>query len=262
MMSLRKLMRQSTGPMLLALLVMACAAPGAVPLATSTPLPPTAEPPTASETSVLPAAAATSAPPTATATPFPQTASPAPEQPAASPTVAFTPVTSAEQILGVWRSGGYYLRFDRDGTFRQARALSRLDWGPYAICSYQFDGASVAIETVDVAGVPPCWHIMGTYELRLLEDGSLRVSAIADECGARAGDFGGLWLAEPTSPTPAPTLEPQAAVILAWHEAWNNKDIDAFMALLAEDAVLDRGPHGLIQGTEDIRAVVIDEMKE
>ena len=65
----------------------------------------------------------------------------------------------------------------------------------------------------------------------------------------------------PTS-APTPTLEPQAEVILAWHEAWNRQDIDAFMALVADDAVLDRGPYGVITGKEKIRATVTLEMKE
>jgi|GEM_PF-3875015 len=34
------------------------------------------------------------------------------------------------------------------------------------------------------------------------------------------------------------------------------------MALIADDAVLDRGPYGVITGKEKIRAVVLLEMKE
>ena len=34
------------------------------------------------------------------------------------------------------------------------------------------------------------------------------------------------------------------------------------MALVADDAVLDRGPHGVITGKENIRATVLLEMKE
>ena len=59
-----------------------------------------------------------------------------------------------------------------------------------------------------------------------------------------------------------PTLEPLAQVIYTWTEAWNNKDIDAFMALVADDAVLDRGPYGVISGKEAIRTVVLMEMAE
>ena len=64
------------------------------------------------------------------------------------------------------------------------------------------------------------------------------------------------------TPEPAPTLVPQAAVVQAWQAAWNSKDLEAFMALLAENAVLDRGPYGLLTGKEAIRAVVIEEMEE
>lgn len=48
----------------------------------------------------------------------------------------------------------------------------------------------------------------------------------------------------------------------AWQAAWNGKNLEAFMALLAENAILDRGPYGVITGTEAIRAVVIEEMEE
>jgi len=77
-------------------------------------------------------------------------------------------------------------------------------------------------------------------------------------------DLGATPVPPTSTPTsaPTPTLEPQAAVILAWHEAWNNKDIDAFMALVAADAVLDRGPYGVITGKEKIRAKVLLEMEE
>lgn len=34
------------------------------------------------------------------------------------------------------------------------------------------------------------------------------------------------------------------------------------MALVADDAVLDRGPHGVITGKKNIRATVLLEMKE
>ena len=49
---------------------------------------------------------------------------------------------------------------------------------------------------------------------------------------------------------------------MAWHEAFNSKDINAFMALVADDAVLDRGPYGVITGKEKIRATVLLEMQE
>jgi hypothetical protein len=196
---------EATAMTLAMMLLIGCVGPAVTAPPTATPLP---QPATATATLTPPTATFTPVPPTATATSFPPTVTPAPEQPAASPTEAFTPVTSAEQIVGVWRSGGYYLRFDGDGTFRQARGLERLDGAPYAICSYRFDGASMVIKQVKVAGVPSCREKVGTYELRLLDDGSLRIVAIADECAPRAGDVGGVWWAEPTTPAPAPTLGP------------------------------------------------------
>lgn len=64
------------------------------------------------------------------------------------------------------------------------------------------------------------------------------------------------------APAPTPTRDPAVQVVVAWHTAWNAKDIEAFMALLADDAVLDRGPYGVITGKENIRPLVIEEMKE
>jgi ketosteroid isomerase-like protein len=51
-------------------------------------------------------------------------------------------------------------------------------------------------------------------------------------------------------------------VAWAWIEALNKQDIDASTALVAEDAVLDRGPHGMVTGKEEIRATVLLEMGE
>jgi hypothetical protein len=51
-------------------------------------------------------------------------------------------------------------------------------------------------------------------------------------------------------------------VIVAWHTAWNAKDLETYMDLLADDAVLDRGPAGVITGKENVRPLVIEEMKE
>jgi len=60
---------------------------------------------------------------------------------------------------------------------------------------------------------------------------------------------------------PTPTPDPQA-LIIAWHEAFNNKDIDAFMAMVADDAVLERGPYGIVTGKERIRETVLIEMEQ
>jgi hypothetical protein len=66
----------------------------------------------------------------------------------------------------------------------------------------------------------------------------------------------------PPTPAPTPTLAPQAQVLLAWIDAFNAKDVDAFMALVADDAELDRGPYGIVKGKDKIRAALLLELKD
>lgn len=118
-------------------------------------------------------------------------AAPTPEPPTATPTQAFTLATSADEIVGTWHLGGYYLRFDSDGTFRQAHALDKLDDQSYAISSYQFEGSEMTITEVSVSGVPSCGNKNGRYEIQLLESGNIRIVAIKDPCTPRAGEIAG-----------------------------------------------------------------------
>lgn len=118
--------------------------------------------------------------PAATSTPIP---------PAATPTQAFTLATSAEEIAGTWVAVNDYIRFDKDGTFRQAHALDQLDSQPYTIGSYQFEGTKTVITEVSVSGVPTCGKKIGSYEIRLLESGNIRIVTIKDQCTPRAGDI-------------------------------------------------------------------------
>jgi len=177
-MNRQKLSQQVMGAMLITLLLVGCGAPAATPVPpTATPVPPTATP--------------TPEPPTATPTPVPPTATPTPKPATATPTQAFTLATSAEEIVGTWVAGNYYIRFDRDGTFRQAHALDKLDSQPYAISSYQFEGTKMVITEVSVSGVPTCGKKIGSYEIQLLESGNIRIVAIKDQCAPRAGDIAG-----------------------------------------------------------------------
>ncbi len=159
--------------MLMIGLLTSCAAP-------TTPIPPT-NPPTAE-------------PPRPVSTPEP-TLTPAPsltpKPPTATPTPAFTLATSAEEIFGTWHAGSYYIRFDKDGTFRQADALEKLENSPYAINSYHFEGTKMVMTEVAVSGVPTCGKGTGSYEIRLLKSDKIRIVAIKDECAPRAGDIAG-----------------------------------------------------------------------
>jgi len=103
----------------------------------------------------------------------------------------FTLATYAEEIVGTWFAGNFFIRFDKDGTFRQAHALDKLDSQPYAISSYQFEGTKIVTTEISVSGVPSCGKKIGSYEIQLLESGNIRIVAIKDQCAPRAGDIAG-----------------------------------------------------------------------
>jgi len=130
-------------------------------------------------------------PPEPTSTEVAPTLTPTPKPQTATPTQAFTQATSAEEIVGTWFAGNYFIRFDNDGTFRQAHALDNLESQPYAISSYQFEGTKMVITEISVSGVPSCGKKIGSYEIRLLESGNIRIVAIKDQCPPRAGDVAG-----------------------------------------------------------------------
>lgn len=170
----QKLSQRLIEVMLSTLLLVGCGAPAV------TPVSPTATPTTVPLT-------ATSVPPT----PVPPTATPTPKPQTATPTEAFTLATSAENIVGTWVVGNYYIRFDKDGAFRQARALDELASHPYAITSYQFEDTKMVIKEVSVSGVPTCGKKIGNYEIQLLKSGNIRIVPIKDECNPRARDIAG-----------------------------------------------------------------------
>ena len=192
-MSNGKLLQFIVGLAVVMLFVAGCGAPAATPVPpTTTPVPPTAtptlRPPTATPT---PTVTPSSEPPTETPTPVPPTATPTPEPPTATPTQVFTLVTSADEIVGTWRAGRYFIRFDSDGTFRQAHALDDLESQPYAISSYQFQGGEMVTTEISVSGVPTCGKKVGRYEIRLLESGNIRIVTIKDSCAPRGEDTAG-----------------------------------------------------------------------
>jgi len=129
-------------------------------------------------------------PPTVTFTPIPPTATSTNEPPTATPTSEIKLATSSKDILGAWRRGSYFIRFDEDGTYRQAHSQEALET-PYAICSYQFEETTMKSVEVSVSGVPSCGLKIGSYEIQLLETGNIRIVTIYDQCAPRAGDTAG-----------------------------------------------------------------------
>lgn len=63
---------------------------------------------------------------------------------------------------------------------------------------------------------------------------------------------GGLVLALPLSCGTAQEQDP-ASVVEAFYDAANEEDVDAFMALVADDAEIDWGREGLVTGKENIQ---------
>lgn len=144
-----------------------------------------------------PTATPTPIPPTDTPTPVPPTVISSPNVPTPTPATyrtagpyeeAFTLITSAEEIVGMWHIESYFIRFDADGTFRQAYTQELLDSQPYAISSYQFENGTMVIVEIAVTDVPSCGMKSGSYEVRLLESGKLKIVTISEPCVPRARD--------------------------------------------------------------------------
>jgi hypothetical protein len=144
-----------------------------------------------------PAPATTSStplPPTATLTALPPTASPTP-QPTVTPTRGLVRVTSPEQIIGTYVWGtNYYIRFDEDGTCRQAHALDELDSKPYAIMYYEFEDDRMIITEKTVFGVPSCKEKIGKYRVEYLSNGNMKFIVGTDDCAPRMREFQKEWI--------------------------------------------------------------------
>jgi hypothetical protein len=117
-----------------------------------------------------PAPTPTPVPPTAT--PLPTTA-PTPRGPG--------PVTEAKDIVGTCTAGGWYLRYDEDGTFRSAGSREALEneqhgnVGEFWFSNGQYHERIIARYGLESEG------IVGIYEVQLLENGKLLFSLVEDE---------------------------------------------------------------------------------
>ena len=105
--------------------------------------------------------------------------------PSTATSAKFTLATSIEEIAGTWFTdkcfaSSCYLRFDKDGTSRQAGTLDLLDKQPWAINSHEFKGAEMRVTEVSVNGVPSSGKVIGRYQVQLLEGGNIRIVVIDD----------------------------------------------------------------------------------
>jgi len=187
----RKQLSVVTGLILVLCLLSGCSSPATAVPATDTQTAvsatdtPTQTPATVTPSPVPPTDTPTPVPPTDTPTPVPATPT-LTREPTATPDDNPVQVTSAEQIIGTWFwKTRYFLRFDDDGTFRQAHSLKDLDKKAYAVMYYEFKGKEMIITEKGVAGVPPCGKTVGIYDLQLLSNGNLKFAEGEDDCVLR-----------------------------------------------------------------------------
>ena len=98
-------------------------------------------------------------------------------------------VTSSDEILGTRNVSESYLRFDADGSLRQAGSEAELDSAPYAVSASSVEDAVMVLTELEVSGVPSCGDAVGRYEVQLFKDGTLEIAPIDDACVARAQDI-------------------------------------------------------------------------
>jgi hypothetical protein len=146
-------------------------------------------PPAPDSPSVAPPSTSTNPPPT-------PTTMPPTRMPAATATApgAYALLTDLGQITGTYQfSGLQFVRFDQDGTFRSAHALDDLEADPYQVSSCRLEEGRLVIQEISVSGVPTCGSRVGSYEVRLLDNGDLQVVLIKDGCTPRAADTAGVY---------------------------------------------------------------------
>ena len=96
--------------------------------------------------------------------------------------------TSADEIIGTWHTGGCvshncYVRFEKEGIYREAGSPDLLDTAPHGVSSYRFNGTEMAVSEVSIVrGLPSCSKTIGRYQVQLLEGGNVRIVLIEDPC--------------------------------------------------------------------------------
>lgn len=202
-----------------------CAAPPAIPVSEApaaipadTAVPPTDTPVPPTDTPVPPTA--TPVPPTDTPVPPTDTpVPPTPVPPTETPGAEFTLATSTEEILGTWQQGSWTIRFDADGKCSQMGPY-RADGQPYAVSEFSLDGTRMSLKEISLYPfLPSCGSKVGTYEVWLLENGTIQIVAVDDKCADRAGDVAGEYVSvtaksvQPKQQEPEPSATPMTNVL-------------------------------------------------
>lgn len=111
--------------------------------------------------------------------------------PTPEPTPTAAPITTVEELLGIWKRGpvGYYLQFKGDGTYRAASSPELLEDHPYYEGEFWFEGGQLFLKDTasriswqDCVGLPA-----GSYEVQGAVKDYLTFVAIDDPCEDRSG---------------------------------------------------------------------------
>ncbi len=139
---------------------------------------------------MLSAAACKPPPPVSTPAPTTQPA-PGPSMPAQSSTLVLA--KDVNDILGTWEglgAEGYYIRFNADGTCQIAQVLENLASRPDIQATWRFEEDKLLIKEVSVNasstfGLRSCGANIGTYQVQLLPNESIKFLLVSDACSGR-----------------------------------------------------------------------------
>ena len=113
--------------------------------------------------------------------------------PTPEPTPTAAPITTVEELVGVWRrvGGRHYIQFKEDGTYRAARSAEALEDHPVYEGEFWFEGGQLFLK--DIAGIT-LWDLCvglpaGSYEVQGAVKDYLTFAAIDEPCEFRSGGF-------------------------------------------------------------------------
>lgn len=138
--------------------------------------------------------------PAATIAPSPTSAPSSTPEPTPTPQPVLA--TSMMDIVGVWEhplpGSSVFREIKEDGTMTLASgAIENLDEQPYSMSESWFEGNQFMVKIVEsvLPESSACIDIVGSYEVHLLADGSLRFVVVEDECEIRARvNLAGDWV--------------------------------------------------------------------
>ena len=113
--------------------------------------------------------------------------------PAPEPTPTAAPITTVEELVGVWRRWAteHYFQFKGDGTYRTAASTEGLEDYPWVEGEFWFEGGQLFLkdtacrfELADCVGLPA-----GSYEVQGAVKGYLTFVAVDEPCEYRDSTF-------------------------------------------------------------------------